>query len=452
MAKITDPDDLNQGTEIVIEDTGSKTIQLLVAGNLSTDGVSLRTVYSFLKEEWKDDPDLIKFPFPMIAITEEQFEMVNGWDWADTTTRELIRDGGWALKDSGGVSEEEWMNVTTLGSFDDPNTDLAYYLQINSGSSAPTDFVYTGPVNEAVKIYGDVTHGNFDYRGFFKPFLREYAKTYDSYSLLSEQGITALTYKKYALPLSNLDDIKVTHDDTATSGSQPYVDITISFFDTPFQRTIGVGTYDFDILIDSPAAEADAEEIYERVQYLLRQASDINSGSGGGVRRGEVTDELLSFVGNTLVTADGVYIDGFQPADTNRIQFYDTGGTLREFPFVATGRITFNQYLQADADAYYWMFYNSGSGAYGGPNAIIVQDSDDQEIKGLISAAAYADFDYDYDFNDQGGLGGGNPKPVIVVAIGLEDAQFVSATMTIQATTTNNVSLVSALERNYENV
>jgi len=451
MAKIVDPDDLNQGTEIVIDDTGLKTIQLLKAGNLSDDGVTLRCVYSFLKEEWKDDPDLIKFPFPMISITDEQFEMVNGWDWADSTTRELIRDGGWALKDSGGVSEEEWMNVTTLGSFETPGSVTAYYLQVDSGSAAPTDFVYAGPVNEAVKIYGDVTHGNFDYRDFFKPFLRAYAETYDSYDLLAEQGLTALTYKKYAMPLSNDADVKVTHDDTTTSGSEPYDDIVVSFFDTPFQRTIGAGTYDFDILIDSPGAEADAEEIYERVQYLLRKSVDINSGSEGGVRRGEVTPELLAFVGDTLVTSNGVYIDGFQPGDTNRIQFYDTGGTLREFPFVATGRISFNSYLQADPDAYYWMFYNSGSGAHGSSDAIIVKDNDNVDIKGSVGAASYVDFDYDYDNNDQGGLGGGNPKPVIVVAIGLDDAQFVTATMTIQATTTNDVTLVAALERNYDN-
>lgn len=451
MAKLVDPDDLNQGTEIVIDDQGAKTIALNSgSGNLSDDGVTLQCVYSFLKEEWKDDADLIKFPFPLIAITEEQFELVNGWDWANDATRNLIRDGGWALKDSGGVSEEEYMNVTTLGSFQTPGSVTAYYLQVDSGSDAPTDFNYAGPVNEPVKIYGDGAHGNFDYRDFFKPFLRAYAETYDSYDLLSEQGLTALTYKKYALPLSNTGDAKVTHDDTATSGSEPYKDIVIYFFDTPFQRTIGAGTYDFDILIDSPAAEADAEEIYERVQYLLRQTTDINSGSEGGVRRGEVTPELLSFVGDTLVTSNGVYIDGFQPADTNRIQFYDTGGTLREFPFVATGRISFNSYLEDDPDAYFWMFYNSGSGAYGGPDAIIVEDNDSVQIKGAISTG-YVDFDYDYDNNDQGGLGGGNPKPVIVVAIGLDDAQFVSATMTIQATTTNNVSLVAALERNYDN-
>lgn len=52
MAKITDPDLLNQGTEVVFDAT-NKTIQLLVAGNISTDGVTGQALFSFCKEEWK---------------------------------------------------------------------------------------------------------------------------------------------------------------------------------------------------------------------------------------------------------------------------------------------------------------------------------------------------------------------------------------------------------------
>lgn len=54
MALITDPDNLNQGTEVIL-DTTNKTIRLLAAGNLSNDGVNLSTLYSFTEEEWKDD-------------------------------------------------------------------------------------------------------------------------------------------------------------------------------------------------------------------------------------------------------------------------------------------------------------------------------------------------------------------------------------------------------------
>ena len=48
MALITDPDQLNQSTEITIN-TSAKTITLNVAGNLSNDGVTGQALYSFLK-------------------------------------------------------------------------------------------------------------------------------------------------------------------------------------------------------------------------------------------------------------------------------------------------------------------------------------------------------------------------------------------------------------------
>lgn len=57
MAKIVDPDQLNQGTEVTF-DTSTKTIDLAVAGNLDdsapgrSSGVTHQALYSFAKEEW----------------------------------------------------------------------------------------------------------------------------------------------------------------------------------------------------------------------------------------------------------------------------------------------------------------------------------------------------------------------------------------------------------------
>ena len=93
MALITDPDDLNQGTEITI-DTSAKTIALAVAGNLSNDGVSGQALYSFLKEEWKNDASLIPSPFPVVSLTPEQFEFVEGSVPANDTPRNLLRFAG----------------------------------------------------------------------------------------------------------------------------------------------------------------------------------------------------------------------------------------------------------------------------------------------------------------------------------------------------------------------
>lgn len=61
-------------------DTDTRNMYLLEQGNLDTDGVTVQADYSFIKLRWKDDNDLIKHPFPMIAITPEQFEFIADWN------------------------------------------------------------------------------------------------------------------------------------------------------------------------------------------------------------------------------------------------------------------------------------------------------------------------------------------------------------------------------------
>lgn len=473
MAKIVDPDDLNQNTEITITPGASGTIALSIAGNLTSDGVTVQCVYSFLKEEWKDDGTLIKYPFPMIAITEESFEMIDDWNWSNDATRLLLRDGGWAYKNPAGVSRTEWANITTLGSFVNENADTAYYIQISAGQ-APTDFNLTGPVNQAVQIYADANHGNYDYRDFFKIYLREYAKTYDSYDLLTEQNLSALTYKKYAMPLANASDtVKITHSDAVVSAGGDYANIDVSYYDSAQQFVIGsFGTRDFHIVIDADSKTA--EQVYEKIQYLLRQDANINENWAATMTvTGSIADELLQFIGDDLNTqynetwakpsmggGGGVYITNYAVADTNRIYFYDDTNTRVYFDYVATGRITFNTNLLNDSDAYYWMFFTSvPSGDYGTSNAIIVDDYDGIPISGSITnnpsitaGNEYIDFTYDYDANTQGGRTAATNAATTIVCIGLETAQYVSTTtLTLQRTKTNNVSIVAALERNYSN-
>ena len=459
MAKIVDPDFLNQGTEITITPGASGTITLSVSGNLSTDGVTLQAVYSFLKEEWRTDDNLIKFPFPLIAITEEQFELINSWNWGDQTTKNLIRDGGWRRYAADNTTSiEEYMNITTLGTFAEA-TDLAYYLQVPAVSGGtPNDFVYDGPVNEAVQIYAAAGYGNYDYRDYFKAFLREEAKTYDSYDLLTEQNLAALTYKKYALPLSNALDIKITHTDSQIASGAAYANIDITYYTTPQLRSISGVNRSFHIIIDADGQLA--ELVYEKIQYLLRQPTDIDAGSE--TVSGNTADELLVFIGETLRTlynsewasrgyGGGVHVDNYAAADTNRIEHTDDTGTIRLYPFVSSGNLLFNDNLVTDNDAYYWMFFTSvPSGDYGTVNAVLVQDNFGNTISGAASAASI-EYTFDYDNNTQGGRASGTDAPVTVVAIGLEDAQFVSATSTIQRTKTNDITLVAALERNYSN-
>lgn len=448
MAVIIDPDKLVQGTEVVINTT-AKTIKLAVAGNLSNDGVTGQCLYSFLKESWKSDNSLFKFPFPMTSITNEQFEFNYDWIPADEATRKLIRTAGWAEISSASATKRVYAGIISLGSI--ATSDQPYYQQTETGAAVNTSF--TGAVNEAVQIFGDSSNGAFDSREYFKLFVREQGKKYSS-AQLSDIGVNIMTSIVYRFPLTNSADLKISHTDTQISTLTPYTDIDITYYAVNQKRTIGSIEYDFKIIIDG--ANATAEQIYEKIQYSLRQATDIDAGAG--TVSGKTASDLLTFTGDTLATSIGVYIDNFATNDTNRLQFYDATGVMRTYPYVASVTFNFNDNLQQDTNAVFRAYFtNDEAGAnlgydFGTANAIVVKDAANADMSGSISGRASVSFSYDYDGNIQRGAASvGTDAPVTVVAIGLGTGQYVKSTGTITKSTANTVSLVAALERNYTN-
>lgn len=443
MAVITDPDLLNQGTEVTIN-TSTKKITATVTGNLSTDGVTLKALYSFLKEEWKNDTNLIKYPFPMGPITDEQFEFVNGWDLVDDNTRNLIRTAGWAVVNTSGAVTGMWAGIMTLGSLE--SDDQVYYQQSAGGSAS--NIVRTGPVNQAVQIYSDPngdgsTADGFDRRSTLNLFVREWQQTYAK-ATLTDIGVSQMTYQAYRFPLTSGADLKVTHTESAASTTSPYTGITITYYGTDQNRTIGAGSYPFRIIINGN--NATAEQIYEKVQWSLRQNSDIDAGAG--TVTGKTANDLLYFVGDTLKTRQGVYIDNYATNDINRLVFTDQNNVERTFPYVATLTINFGTNLVNDAAAVYRVFFSSG---YGTVSAITVNDNSSAAMAGTISGASSITKTFDYDGNVQGGRTAGTDAAITVVAIGLNTGQYVSTTGTIVRSNANSVSLVASLERSYSN-
>lgn len=470
MPKILDPDLLNQGTEIEFI-TGSKLIKIIPTGSVTASaGVSMQALYSFIKEEWKNDSNLIKFPFPMIAVTSEQFEFINGWDlsgsvYIPTSSKAMIRDAGWAKKDSNGNSLEEYMNITSLGTFNDSLVDQAYYIQSSSAGYPPTSSIYVGELNEPVLIYQSSSAGGIkDSRADYVVYLREQGKTYGLYDLPVQQNIAALTYRKYALPLSNNSDIKITNADYIITGSTPYTGMSINYYTASLNRTIGGTAYPFKVIIDGN--NGTAEQIYEYVQYRLRQSIDIDANSDLSTVLGKTAEDLLLFVGDTLKTLavnvggsqGGTYIDNFQTTDTNRIQFTDDNAVVRTFPFIAAGNLLFNDNLQNDTNAKYFTFFtNDDTGDntgrdFGTQGALLINNTFPSPITGSVNTSSSLSFDYDYDGNIQRGVNSsGSDVPFTAVALGLGTAQYVATTGTITRSTSNVISFVAALERNYSN-
>ena len=451
--KIVDRSLLNQGTEVIL-DTAALTIECIVAGNMTTYGVSLETLYMFTKDEWNIDPELSKFNFPFESYGE-QYELIHGWTFKNQTTIDLIKDFGWAVKDANGVSLEEYMNITSLGSFEDFNVDQAYYLQDPFG--IPVDIPVTGSVNQAVKIYGDAAHGNVDYRSFFQIFLREQGKTFSSVDLMISQNIGALTFKPYTVALTNKIDTNITDSDATILADAPFTGMSITYGAT--QREINGVMKDFGVVID--ANFGTLQQVYAFVQYQLRSDQNINADDLGMPVRGDVAEELLVFVADTLKTQytmyGGVYIDNFNITDINDIIFTDNFGSELVHPFIAAGSIKFNSVIQGDAVAKFWMYFTNDQAAttptgknFGTSNAILVNDNDGNPITGNVGGSAAYTFEYDYDFNEQRGVGSaGTPAPVTVIVNGGSGTKYTKAEGFIEKSVYNVFAMVGNVERNY---
>jgi hypothetical protein len=536
-------------------DTYSRKIWLLRQGNLNDDGVTLQALYSFTKEEWKNDPYLIQFDFPFAAITPEQFETSQGWRFYDNSvesklvttgnrfSRDLIRTGGWSEFNENDITElaQQYTGVITLGTFENSTNEDFAYVQFGSDPedvAARDNFVFTGAVNEAIRVYdvaADASTGTdftfaastitrssgswftdgfnqggkvqvieaveagniqtesveiteltttiltvsgspytisasdttariaYDNRSAINLFLRgntapsstSLSKSYNS-SDLPSIGVSTVANQVYRFPLTNSLDAKVSINDVdivASAAGTEYDQIYIRYFTGAFSYDVdtvgtprnfgividcgthsgidgststssifttaaagiddpGVGTYNGGTLTIHEGADAGIytivsstdttvtvaetfgaisnqsftlqrstkifsgsgptiEQIYNRVQYQLRQAANINDTSGGTAIAGDTADELLSFVGDAITAGNlsnpvtnpegggsGVAIVGFDVNDTNDVTQIDNVPTIRNFPFLASGTLNFNNNLDNDTDSKFWMFFD----------------------------------------------------------------------------------------------
>ncbi len=386
MAKIVDPDQLTQNTEVTF-DVPNKKIDLAIAGNLNdtspgkSSGVTHQALYSFAKEEWLTDTALQKIRFPFDPIFEAKFDWINNWQPNDQQTVDLIRDGGFKVS----LNTKEYASIISLQEIDDPNSDLAYYWQSSSFVATTTDFDKTGELNEPILIFS----GSTNYRDFLKVALRVQGKTYAEGNLLVDQDLAALTYQAYRLPLANAPDINITETDNNIDTTIPYTRISCSFvkgvgftsysngtvypsasvvFDSARQldsstlgtwwftptggtsngtntstdigitnwqhysgsEQIGIEWYAFNRVLHTSTGTATAAQYYNWAMRALRKTTNINNNGVGapdqddfGNVNGEVARLLLDYVGSQLVTQPGVLIRNFDPNDTNSITLRD---------------------------------------------------------------------------------------------------------------------------------
>ena len=187
----------------------------------------------------------------------------------------MLRDGGWSEYNAAGQLARQYVGIVGLGTVS-AGAQL-YYQKVLDG--AATNFTFTDQCNEGIQVYGDATNGNFDSRVYFKSYVREYGKKYKD-SVLADTGKTSTGAFLVNMLLSNEDDLKIQANDAAMTGA-PYNGITVSYYTANQTRLIGGTNRNFKIIINGN--NATLEQIYTKIQHLLRQPTNINASGTAGV-------------------------------------------------------------------------------------------------------------------------------------------------------------------------
>lgn len=489
MAKIIDGDDLvvssslgSLGTDGNIWiDTTARTFQFGVFGSFTSfkEGVTLQALYSKFVKLWETSA-YNQFPFPMYAIDAKsgQFEFgfdgsrYSDWGPLADADRQALRDGGWNEYQAGGTPDvagtsatgdlaRRYVGIVSLGNV---SASAQLYYQLVDADGGQADFTFTDEVNEAVQIFGDsavdATSSNVDSQTFFKAFCREQGFTYSA-STLADTAQTGTGAYIVNVLLSNATDLNIANTDAEITGAQAatYANIDVSYYTVSQSVNINATEgYDFRIIVDGD--NKTLQEIYTKMQYLLRQDTDINSAltNSTGTVTGQTADSLMFFIGPDLYCSRSVFIENLRPQDVNNVYFFDESNTPRQYDYSASLTLNFNSFLTSGGTGYYTVYLTdsiTGANDYGTATAIILQDNagTPADVAGTISAGELT-FAIDYDNNAQGGRSDTTDTAsgwinITVVAGNKGVAKPVVANGVIKRTKTNSVTLSAEQDRAY---
>lgn len=133
-------------------------------------GVKMEALYAFENERRRNNETLRKFDryFKGTFKFGGAYELVNGRKFddvdggntglalnsdGDSDDRVKVRGSGWIERNLAGLIGRIYYGVTSLGNIE--ALSQPYYQLYAGNAGAPIDFAKDGPINEAVKVYGD---------------------------------------------------------------------------------------------------------------------------------------------------------------------------------------------------------------------------------------------------------------------------------------------------------
>jgi len=140
------------GTTLVI-DAVAKTVAVTAA-------TTVQNLYAACVESWRAQAALENVRFPIATNGPNSFTFDTDWEVTSASIQYLSRDGMRFLNTGGDITAT-WAAILSSGNVASSTVEYQQIL-----GAAPTNALNTGNIDQLVQVFGDATHGNFDYSNY----------------------------------------------------------------------------------------------------------------------------------------------------------------------------------------------------------------------------------------------------------------------------------------------
>lgn len=429
-------------------------------------GIQLIALYAFEKQERVTDESLRTFNrwFDAKFKFAGSVDVINSRKFAGSD-RAKVRGSGWVERAADGGVDRIYFGGRSLGTGIQSGSQPYYQL---SSDGAPSDFAKTGPVDEAVQVYGstgntpsDATAGDFDTRTFYAMSVRSFGYNYDR-KTLDDSGLSQADGYAAGFALDESPHLTTGNYTLADvlGGSQvaPWTGMSLEKLasaqsETGFVQADGNFTW---VLHNTQGGTLD--ECVAFLDALAQSDTDIDSGAltttyGKRVDTWYTYDAEGRILTRSGADSLGLFIENVPASDAQRVVFTDDAAGLKTRPFKVQVEIDPGANALADPNAWYHAFYLDGAGSqdFNTANAVTVIDELSNPIKGNVQTDAVANkltFTYDYDADTSAGLAAGVDKDIVVLVEGDGVATQQSAVVSLTRTALIKATVSPGLETN----
>lgn len=308
-----------------------KTYEYLEAGGLSfIDGVSGIVLVSEMVDLWDStDLDIYAPAFTSIEPRAKSMASYNGWEFHNTDSFKASRDMALEYRDTSTSAARKIFTLLRSDDLDETTDQFTFWADSDAELTAPTVAVTTGYINELIEIY-DVDGADNRFTNGVTWFTRcaEPNKT------IIMQNFNLDYAEIIPVAAGNALDTKLTHTDGEIETASSIWELILfsSDIDGVHEGLVQAISYNF---FGNFAGDNQLNEtVHEKINWLLRQPTNINTDGTGAVMRGDKQYPKSYFVGSEFYV--DAYLTNYNAAQRNNLTLIDTTDNNRKWDVSAS--------------------------------------------------------------------------------------------------------------------